>query len=232
MTKSQHAAPPWAGLADLPNLIAPARAAVRESDTRSMAIADAVDPDARRMAQWLINTLDDHAHLRAARIALLFRTGAKPNADGQVQAGKAKKSGLLHRLGFEDADFLVTLNGDAWPGYAARQRPALLDHELSHCAVAIAGKYVDPANVAAFEATLGDDHVETHHDVIDDDGRVLVCYVKRRVAGGTPIWRIRKHDVEEFVAVARRWGEAADQGLGLVDLMEPPDDGQLLLGLE
>jgi len=229
VTRRKRKTPPWKAVRDLPNLIGPDRPSVAEDETKSLAVADAVDPDARRMAQWLVDTLDDHAHLRAARIALLFRTGAKPNADGQVRTGKAKKAALLHRLGFENADFLVTLNADAWPDYSLRQRLALLDHELTHCAVSVAGKYVERGNVPAFEASLEDDHVETHPDVEDEDGRILIRYVKRRKPGGPPLCRVRKHDVEEFVAVARRWGAAADRGRGLVDLMNPPDEGQLLM---
>ena len=203
----------------------------------------------RGMAQNLIDIdhVDDHAHLREAKILILMRTGAKKDADGLVTLGTARRmSGLMKTLFAREGrqgpepspDFTLELNADRWDELEDYQQLALIDHELTHCAATIAGKMVGAKKLPAFVQALGDDHVETCDDVADDKGRVLVRY-RRRTGGVNPgetgyekqplKWRVRKHDVEEFVAVFGRWGRWTGNLARMIDEMDPPDDGQLSL---
>lgn len=201
-------------------------------------------------AQNLIDGLDDHIHLREAKILLLFRTGATANADGQIERGKANKtSPLLRLLAGEgekiQADFIVTLNADRWNDLEDFQKLALLDHELMHCAVTIAGKFIPTSKLMEFKKNVGDDLVEVCEDVTDDSGRTMVRYRKRKGSfkpgeGKGPegedfyhaqpfAWRIRKHDVEEFVDVFARWGAWGESLNRFVDVIEPPEADTPLL---
>lgn len=200
----------------------------------------------RGLAQGVISEFDDHAHLREAHLLLLMQTGLKPNADNLIELGKARKmsglsKSLFRRAGEEIApDFTITLNGDQWGELEEWQQLGLLDHELMHCAATIAGKYVPGSKLTAFVKALGKDHLETCDGVTDEHGRVLVRFRKRKgdVKPGDPgyfdqplQWRVRKHDVEEFVNVFERWGRWTPNLARMVDVMEEPDDGQLELGL-
>jgi len=205
--------------------------------------------DIRAMAQNLIEDIRDHAHLREAHVLIVMRSGMTPDADNRIELGKAKTAAEFLRLLTADgprrqaADFIVRLNADAWPDLTSEQKLALMDHELSHCAATVAGRMV-PAGVrlSQFVAALGEDHVETCHDVCSEHGeRILVRYRKRTGEAkpgtedypGQPLqWRIRKHDVEEFVAVAGRWGGWSPDLRRIIDVMDPPDDGQLTLAAE
>ena len=200
-----------------PNVIAPPRQPWQDGERRLW-----VDTClCRSLAQGLIDTLDDHVHLREARLCVLLRTGLKANADGLLELGRASKAAPRDRVGFEGADFLVEINADAWaerPGETeaemGRRRLALLDHELMHCGVTIAGSWVPPTALASFVEDLGGDHVETT-DEVDGRGRTLVRYRKRRGPlkcgaddyHGQPLaWRCRKHDAQDFTDVVARWG--------------------------
>ncbi|HUX16643.1 MAG TPA: putative metallopeptidase, partial [Phycisphaerae bacterium] len=196
-------------------------------------------------AQRLIDTVADHRHLRQARIVLLWTGGKTPDGDGRLELGHARKANARDWIGLDRPDFLVELNAEAWwdqepdPDQEADRpaadawRGALVDHELSHCSVTVAGRYVKAEHVAAFVVDVGADHVQTHLDRRDEKGRALVRYWRRRgpIKPGQadyhaqPLaWRMRKHDVEEFSAVAGRWGWRAIGVAALVDVMDRPDE--------
>lgn len=63
-----------------------------------------------------------------AKIISLFRFG-KWDKWGTIQivGKKQRKAGI-------DADYILTLNGDAWPEMTDKQKRALVDHELYHMA--------------------------------------------------------------------------------------------------
>jgi len=159
---------------------------------------------ARAWAQNPIDRLDAHRHLRKAQIVLLARTGGQAGADGTVSLAKAARTSPVVTYLSAGADFVLTLNGDQWPQMPKAARLALLDHELSHCGVTISYKHVPEATLAAFVERLGELHVETRTDDRDSDGAPLVRWIK--TADGKPVWRIRRHDVECFAGVVRRWG--------------------------
>lgn len=217
--------------AETPNVLALDRPLV-EDGAKSLAVAAV---DIRRLVQWMIERIPDHAHLKEAQIAVLDRCGAKPNADGLLELGKARKASALLRLGLGLADFVLAFNADRWSALSPPERAGLVDHELAHCGVTIAGKYVAQKNLAGFVDGLGADHIETCPETTDEKGRVLVRYRRRNEESGRLAWRIRKHDVEEFEAVLGRWGRAGLTGrrIGpIVDEWDKADDGQMDLPLE
>lgn len=189
-----------------------------------MAVAGA---DIRSIAQNIIERVDEHRHLVAGPamvMVLIERCEAikkKMLAGEKVPWGKAQKADAKVRLlggvgddvgGSEPArpDFVITLSGD-WLDLIAGQPEsqlmtvALIDHELLHCGVKVAGKFVDPAAVDAEIEHLGTDHIETCADITDGNGAVLVRYYHRD-DNDALTWTMRKHDVEEFHGVVNRYG--------------------------
>lgn len=104
-----------------------------------------------------------HTDIVDADIDLVWVNNVKPDKDGHVTWGFAKKVGALERE-FHKADFVIALNKFVWGQLPDHGKRALLDHELSHCGVSFDEKTAEP-------------HYYT-----------------------------RKHDLEEFVGVARRHG--------------------------
>jgi hypothetical protein len=103
-----------------------------------------------------------HTELADAQIDLVWIHDVKPDCDGHLTWGKAKKVGPLEKV-FHSADFVIQINAVVWRELPPMPRRALLDHELMHC-----GTKTD------------DDGDETHY--------------------------LRKHDVEDFVPIVRRYG--------------------------
>lgn len=226
------------------NILIPHLAGWREGD-KGLFLAD---EEARSIAQNLIDTTEEHAHLREAKLLILFKTGQKPNADNLVSMGKsAKATGLVRLLtaGGEgedkQPDFIIFINSDQWADMPDGYREGLIDHELTHCAATIAGKFLTDKKLKDFVDAVGKDHIETCRDVTDDTGRTMVRYRKRRgdVKPGEEgyhdqpfAWRIRKHDVQEFISVTERRGGWYEQLGRLIDVIEKADDGQLDLPLK
>ena len=203
------------------------------------------DEEARRLGNILICRQERHFHLREARILLLFRSGLKANADGLVELGKASKASPMVqavgvRAGEEGIDFIISLNAEKWPDADLHQRVRLMEHELLHCGVTIAGKFVALGNLDSVVAGLGKDHLETCDRQQDGHGRVLVRF-RKRIGDVKPgvggwkdqpyAWRIRKHDYEDFTELMAEYGLPKDVAKRIVDEMEPPDDGQMALPL-
>jgi hypothetical protein len=111
-----------------------------------------------------------HRHLEGARIALAWKFNVKPNRDGQLCLGKARKAADLDRA-LHEYDFVIFLTRSAWDEMQSAQREALVDHELAHCEV-----------------------------VREKDGSV------KEDEDGRTVYRIKRHDVEEFQAVIERHG--------------------------
>lgn len=113
-----------------------------------------------------------HQHLAEAKIAIAWRFGWKPDADGRLILGRCKKGSDLDRE-LNDYDFVILLNHEVWnsAGFSEKQMRALVDHELCHCQRAI------------------DANGEPKQD---EQGRT--------------VYRVRKHDLEEFREVVRRNG--------------------------
>jgi hypothetical protein len=113
-----------------------------------------------------------HEDLRDARIALAWCTSWKPDVDGRVTLGKCAKASDLDRE-VAPYDFVILLSQKFYqdPFTTDLQRRALVDHELTHGALA--------------------------HD---KNGEPLVD------ARGRRVYRMRRHDLEEFSDIAARYG--------------------------
>ncbi len=81
---------------------------------------------------------ENHFDTAEAKIALAWRKGIKPNADGKILLGRCVKASDLQRE-LVDFDFVILLNKEYWedPGFDRSKKLALLDHELCHAARAV-----------------------------------------------------------------------------------------------
>jgi hypothetical protein len=97
-------------------------------------IARATEPAMYELLNMLVENV--HDHLTNARIALAWRKALKPDADGKLILGRAKKASDLDRE-IAPYDFVIILNKEFWTDARTKeeQRTALMDHELSHCEV-------------------------------------------------------------------------------------------------
>ena len=113
-----------------------------------------------------------HSHLAEAKIAMAWRFGWRPDADGRLRLGQCRKGSDLDRE-LHQFDFVILLNHEAWnrADFSAEQQAALVDHQLCHAQVAI-----------------------------DTDGEPKADEL------GRTVYRIRRHDVEEFRDVVARHG--------------------------
>lgn len=124
-----------------------------------------------------------HDELAEAKIALAWAYEVKPDRDGHLVWGRARKVGPLERT-FHDHDFVIVLNNKVWGALPDVAKRALLDHELSHC--------------GSKESEAGD-----------------VSYY------------VRKHDLEEFVSIVRRYGLWRDTVQVFVDAALKREQGEL-----
>jgi hypothetical protein len=81
---------------------------------------------------------ENHFDTAEAKIALAWRKGTKPNADGKLVLGRCVKATDLQRE-LIDFDFVIVLNKEFWedPEFDREKKLALLDHELCHAARAV-----------------------------------------------------------------------------------------------
>lgn len=79
-----------------------------------------------------------HTHLADAKIVLAWRFGWKPDQDGRLTLGQAKKVDDLNK-DLHGYDFIILLNHEAYNAaqFTMEQQRALLDHELCHCVPAL-----------------------------------------------------------------------------------------------
>ncbi len=78
----------------------------------------------------------DHGHLEGVKIALAWRLGWRPDANGILSLGKCRKRGDLDRE-LDTFDFVILLNKEAWNTMNEKHKRALIDHELCHAQVVI-----------------------------------------------------------------------------------------------
>lgn len=97
-------------------------------------------PEVEELARRLIG--EHHSHLIEARFAYLEREG-EWTSKGDVKLGEARKV-TPQMKALVDADFVITINGDAWTKLTPEQREALIDHELSHCSRGEDDKHGNP----------------------------------------------------------------------------------------
>jgi hypothetical protein len=118
-----------------------------------------------------------HPELRQARIALAWRKGYKPSVDGHLILGMCVKASDLSRE-LAEWDFIILLNKDVW-----------MCGEFPH-------EFTRERKLALL------DHELCHAAPVLDKKTLEPKYDER----GRAIWRVRKHDLEEFRAVVERHG--------------------------
>jgi len=72
-------------------------------------------------------------HPMLARRAIAFLWREKMTRNGKITLGKASVAGGKIRH-FGKVDFVIDFNWEAWQHLTPRERVALVDHELTHCA--------------------------------------------------------------------------------------------------
>lgn len=198
----------------------------------------------RGFAQNIIDHIDDHSHLKKAKILLLVKTAIsdakKLDAGEKITAGKASKANpqtkLLSSIGgvkSSQVDFIVWISGDYLDRVDAtteggaeittneegiRKVIALIDHEFSHCSVKIAGEFIKPDILEAFVQDLGIRHIQTCEDITNEKGRVLVRYQYLDKTGSLQ-FKMKKHDIEEFHGVIERHGAWDTKLTQMVDVL-------------
>lgn len=115
---------------------------------------------------------DFHPDTADAQIAIAWRKGYKPDPEGHIILGQCVKASDLQRE-FVDLDFIILLNKEIWNDlqFTPDMKKALIDHELSHAAMAYDSE--------------GDPKIDVR---------------------GRPVWRLRSHDIGEFIDIVRRHG--------------------------
>jgi len=222
------------------NIAAPAVLSVTHG-TRRLGVAP---PEVRAIAQHLIDTVEEHKHLRLgeARVLVLIEqndgTADKLRAGERVSVAKAARAPALVRLMFgrgeaeapRRPDFTITVQA----AYLAMiedaddretRLAALIDHELCHCGCKVGGRFVDPGDLEAAVEAMGEDHIETCPEVTDEEGAVLVRSIARKDGG--IVWKMRRHDIEEFHGIAERHGAWDRDLVKLVDVLVVEDETPL-----
>lgn len=192
------------------------------------------------IAQNLIDAVEEHKHLRHARILLVLETApSKGIKDGEIELGKVMKTTLRDQAmagarPSEQPDFVIKLNGDWLHGEIERfaeavpdaseaiwrKVVALIDHELCHCGARIVGKFVPYDEVQEFIKKLGAFFIERCDDVVDSSGRVMVRHYKSS-GDGKYLYCARKHEIQDFCGVLRRHGGWNTTAARMIDAVEP-----------
>jgi hypothetical protein len=78
---------------------------------------------------------EQHFDTADAKIALAWKKGTKPDADGHLVLGCCMRASDLQRE-LVDYDFVIVLNQEVWedPEFDRGKKLALLDHEMMHAA--------------------------------------------------------------------------------------------------
>lgn len=97
-------------------------------------LARSGEPELYELMDSLI--AEHHGDLGHANIAIAWRFGWKPDADGRLTLGQMKKASDVDRQ-LHGHDFALLLNYEAWTAaeFTQSQKLALLDHELCHAAI-------------------------------------------------------------------------------------------------
>ena len=205
-------------------------------DKTEIVVADEM---VRGMAQGYIDVVDEHRHLKAARILILVvhsdAVKKKLDAGEFVSIGKAGRANardrVLARLAGDkiEMDFVITLCGD-WidtlnlaTEEGLKALGAWLDHELCHCGAKTAGEFIHYDSIDGYVQDLGKRHVETCMNVKNADGFHLVRFYLTK--DGDYQFCMRNHEVEEFNGVAMRHGAHTRQLGRLIDVMVKSDEG-------
>lgn len=117
-----------------------------------------------------------HSNLDGAEIQLVWMYDKRPDRDGVKLLGKAVKVPEVYQR-LTDIDFLIFLNRDEWILFES---------------------YGDPERMKRFLIDHEMCHCDRDYDEETGD--------QKEDASGRKLWRIRKHDIEEFEGPIRRHG--------------------------
>ena len=178
-----------------------------------------------------------HFDVAEAKIALAWRKGTKPNADGKIVLGRCVKASDLQRELF-DYDFVIVLNKEFWedPEFDRAKKLALLDHELCHAARAVdadGDTGVDTKNRPVWRQRGHDveefEEIVTRHGVWKRDlERFAEAIAKRKksplFAEEIPTPQSSLADNPSFLAAADRLASSVRDGK--VDSITIPSEGR------
>ena len=165
---------------------------------------------------------EHHFDVAEAKVALAWRKGTKPNADGKIVLGRCVKATDLQRE-LIDYDFVIVLNKEFWedPEFSREKKLALLDHELCHAARAVdsdGSPMIDSKNRPVWRVRGHD--VEEFEEVVARHGvwkrdleRFAEAIAKRKKSplfseaskpeGGAAIWLITRRSLTPLIAWLR-----------------------------
>lgn len=78
----------------------------------------------------------ERADLKVLNLAILWRSGWHPDADGVLRLGQFRKRSDLDRA-LGDYDGAILLNREAWEVMDPKHKERLIFHELEHCQLCI-----------------------------------------------------------------------------------------------
>ena len=168
--------------------------------------------EVRAIAQELIR--EHHGHLHHAELLYVFTDQKRKRCD-RVRLGSAAKMNALQRFlasgldSVEDgADFVILIDSNEWAGLPVAARHALVDHELSHCALFVKDESEQRSTWRRFDSR-SEVYDESEHEYR---------------------WGMRAHDIEEFAGVLARHGfwkaDPAEQAFEVIALqLALPGDG-------
>jgi hypothetical protein len=91
-----------------------------------------------------------HRRLDGARIAVIMRDKGGERGGRKVMAKAAMPTPAMEPLLREKFSFILCIAQDAWEVADPKQRDAMLDHELCHCAIDDDGPFIRPHDLEEF----------------------------------------------------------------------------------
>jgi len=202
------------------------------------------------LAQNIIDSFDEHIHLRKARILLLVRHSdsdkKKLEAGTKISVGHAKKMNCKLRalmaslcsvsltakskIKSQTADFVVTLSGDWLDGVGALcEGKELEDCEGVRKAAALIDHELSHCSAVIAGKTVSEEGAAIEIESLSDAflercdgvaGPGNVFIRYYKLKNGRYQWKMRKHDLEEFTGVVKRHGPWDKTLRKLVDVIE------------
>lgn len=129
-----------------------------------------------------------HGHLQLPNVLLFWRSGWPVSPEGKTKLATISTSNDLQKALMEH-DLIISLNDEIFPGLPRDKQLAVFDHEFCH------------ADVTKIESDEEDGGAEGE----EGEGGGFKMDEMDRI-----VYRLKKHDLEEFGAVVRRHGMYMD----------------------
>lgn len=198
-----------------------------------MSVTYSAAPQVANIASKLIDK--DHPHLIGIHVEYVFRS-EHAERHGHVVLGKARKvSGLnaflvgRYRAEVAELDgsidepfFVIEIAGDLWRVMDAKEREALVDHELSHCRTKLNKDlelqlFVAPHDVEEFSSVLA------RHGLWRPN---LRSFLKAAKAGQPTLWSELDDEDPDNPSVVTEAGDIVDS---VIDAVEPVEGGDVTI---